>query len=208
MKTKWYLSALILVLTFLGICHNQISLPNQEVLVQFNTKEVTAEQSQNAIAAIKQQLQAFGVDNIQVREESNGSLKISYHSAIAVENIKKTLSDDEALALDFTALNHHKKNSKYPSKKQSKNYNLDVYELHKPTDNSNSAGTYVINQKQDYDRFFNPNIGLHTTEIDFSKTNNVVTSSHKLNKNSVFLIDNTSYIIPEVRAGPSTILNS
>ncbi|MCB0445546.1 MAG: hypothetical protein KDC68_07840 [Gelidibacter sp.] len=208
MKTKWYLSALILVLTFLGICHNQISLPNQEVLVQFNTKEVTAEQSQNAIAAIKQQLQAFGVDNIQVREESNGSLKISYHSAIAVENIKKTLSDDEALALDFTALNHHKKNSKYPSKKQSKNYNLDVYELHKHTDNSNSAGTYVINQKQDYDRFFNPNIGLHTTEIDFSKTNNVVTSSHKLNKNSVFLIDNTSYIIPEVRAGPSTILNS
>lgn len=205
MKTKWYISTLILVLTFLGICHNQISLPNQEILVQFNTKEVTAEQSQNAIAAIKQQLQTFGVDNIQVREESNGSLKISYHSAIAVENIKKTLSDDEALALDFTALNHHKKSNKYPSKKQSKSYNLDVYELHKPTDNSNSAGTYVINQKQDYDRFFTPNIGLHSAEIDFSKSDKVVKSSHKLNKNSVFLIDNTSYIIPEVRAGPATI---
>jgi hypothetical protein len=208
MKTKWYISTLILVLTFLGICHNQISLPNQEILVQFNTKEVTAEQSQNAIAAIKQQLQTFGVDNIQVREESNGSLKISYHSAIAVENIKKTLSDDEALALDFTALNHHKKSSKYPSKKQSKSYNLDVYELHKPTDNSNSAGTYVINQKQDYDRFLSSNSGLHLDEIDLSKTEGFVKLSAKTNKNTAFVIENTSYIFPEVRAGPYAITTS
>lgn len=207
MKTKWYFSTFILILTFLGICHHQISLPNQEILVQFNTKEVTAEQTQNAVAAIKMQLQGLGVETILVREAPNGSLKISYHSIMAVESIKKLLSDEASLALDFTAFGQHKKSSKSPSKESSKSYNLDVYELQHP-DNSNSVGAFVISQKQDYDRFFNPNSGLYLYKIDLDQTDNIIKRPYKVIKNDAVVKENTPYVFPEVRAGPSATATS
>ncbi len=205
MKAKWYLSTLVVVLTFLGICHNQISTPNQEILLQFNSDEVTTEQSQNAIANIEQQLRSFGIENIQVREDENGQLKIAYYSAVDIESIKKILSA-ESLNLDVASLKLDKNSSKKTSKDNQKDYNLDVYEIQKPADGNNSAGKFVVIVKQDYDRFLNSNFYPSFNQIDANQTHIVEKLSNSFFKDIAVAIQNTSHIIPEVRAGPKTSL--
>lgn len=202
MKAKWLIGTLTILFAVLGICHNQISIPNQEISVQFNTDEVTTEQSQNAIASIMQQLQTLGVGNMQVREEANGILKITYHSAVDVESIKKTLSKED-LNFAYTSFEQHKQSDKSPKKDNKRSYNLDIYEIHKATDsNSDSTGKYVLNIKQDYDRFSNSNVFLASNEIDYSDTDRLVKQAYKVNRTITIALDNLSKKIPEVRAGP------
>lgn len=200
MKIKWYLSTLVIVLASLGFCQNQISIPNQEILVQFNTEEVTIEQSKKAIDVIKQQLHNFGIESFHIREIQNGELRISYHSSLDVENIKKALAEKE-IGLALTSL-QDKKSSKDPSGDPQKDFNLDVYEIQKPSD-SHSAGKFVIVVKQDFDRFLNSNFYPTFNQTDFAQLNDV----ENLPNNSIayiaFAIKNTSHVIPEVRAGPA-----
>ncbi|MEZ4802224.1 MAG: hypothetical protein R2797_05575 [Gelidibacter sp.] len=201
---KWYISALVIILAFLGICINQVSSPNQEILVQFNSKEITMEQSEGAIDFIKRQLQNFGIESFHINKGDNGDLRISYHSSIDVESIKKALSTNE-LDFDFVSLNKENKGSKKQSERHKKNYNLDVYELHKTSEGSNSAGTNVIVVKQDYERYLNPNLYPSFDQMDFGQQ----LLSEKLSSDSfnhvALAINNTSHIIPEVRAGPISI---
>lgn len=207
MKIKWYISTLILVLTVFGIYQNKISSPNQEILVQFGTDKVTIEQTETAIASIKKQLHAFGVEIIQVNQNESGKLKISYYSSNDVESIKKMFSADGHLMLDYTEVNNSK--HKLPSNKKSKTYNLDIYELHQSTDGSHgAAGTSVLIVKQDYDRFFNPNVVLPCAIVDASETNRFVKEAYKVNNTIAIAIDTTYRSIPEVRAGPHSIGNS
>jgi hypothetical protein len=207
MKMKWYISTLIIALTTFGIYQNKITSPNQEILVQFGSDAVSIEQTQTAIANIKQQLQSFGVDVIQVKQSENGKLKIAYYSSIDVEGIKKMLSIENHLMLDYAKVAHHK--SKFPSDKNSKKYNLDIYELHQSNDGSQgAAGTSVLILKQDYDRFFNPNVVSPCAIVDSSETNRFVKEAYKVNSTIAIAIETTSLIIPEVRAGPYSIGNS
>jgi hypothetical protein len=206
MKMKWYISTLIIALTAFGIYQNKISSPNQEILVQFGSDAVSIEQTQTAIANIKQQLQAFGVEVIQVKQSENGKLKIAYYSSNDVESIRKMLSEDHHLLLDYTNVEHH--TGKFPSDKKSKTYNLDIYELHQSNDGSQGAsGTSVLIVKQDYDRFFNPNVVLPCAIIDAGKTNRFVKEAYKVNNAIAIAIDRTSRTIPEVRAGPHILGN-
>lgn len=202
MKTKWYISTFIIVFTLLGICHTNISLPNQEIIVEFNDDKVTNDQSQNAIASIKQQLQDFGVDNIQVRQVSNGNFRIVYHSSVAVESIKMALSSSENITKDISSFNlNHQKQS---SDNNQKHYNLDVYEIQGISVDFDLTGSLTLETKYVYDRLVNSidysnvvdvneTIGDETLQIDF-----------KRNRAIVLTIENTSHAIPEVRAGPNS----
>ena len=202
MKTKWYISTVIIVFTLLAICHTNISLPNQEIVVKFNDDEVTNDQSQNAIASIKQQLQDFGVDNIQVRQVSNGNFRIVYHSSVAVESIKMALSSSENITKDISSFNlNHQKQS---SDNNQKHYNLDVYEIQGISVDFDLTGSLTLETKYVYDRLVNSidysnvvdvneTIGDETLQIDF-----------KRNRAIVLTIENTSHAIPEVRAGPNS----
>lgn len=205
MKAKLYISTLILVLSFAGIFHYKTSSPNQEIIVQFTVGEITQEQSSVAIADIKLQLQSLGVEAIQVQEAEDGKLKITYFSPVDIENIKKTLSEEDNLTVDDNFGGH----DKLPSKKHSKNYNLDIYEIHQSTDgNQGSAGKPVWIVKQDYDRFFNPNVCLYSNEIDARETDRSVKLAYKINTTVAIAIDNSSHSIPEVRAGPNATFTS
>lgn len=209
MKLKWYLSTLILAFTIIGICHNKLSSPNQEILVQFNSDEVTVEQSQNAIASIKQQLLTFGIEDIQVREDENGKLKISYYSSVDVESIKEILALGESSLHPYTSLAKHKRSKQLPSDQKSKSYNLDIYELQQSTDSNNgSAGKSVMIVKQDFDRYLNPNVSLPFKDLDFSDIELSLKQAYKINRTIAIAIKNTSHTIPEVRAGPFKIGNS
>lgn len=202
MKTKWYISTFIIVFTLLGICNINSSLPNQEIIVKFNDDKVTNDQSQNAIASIKQQLQDFGVDNIQVRQVSNGNFRIVYHSSVAVESIKMALSSSENITKDISSFNlNHQKQS---SDNNQKHYNLDVYEIQGISVDFDLTGSLTLETKYVYDRLVNSidysnvvdvneTIGDETLQIDF-----------KRNRAIVLTIENTSHAIPEVRAGPNS----
>ena len=200
MKTKWYISTFIIVFTLLGICHTNNSLPNQEIIVKFNDDKVTNDQSQNAIASIKQQLQDFGVDHIQVLQETNGNFRIVYHSSVAVESIKMALSSTENLQNDVASfnLNHQKKSSD----NNQKQYNLDVYEIQGISVDYDLTGTLTLETKYVYDRFVNSNVNSDVDDINITIEAEPLENAFKLYKDIAIAIENTSHTIPEVRAGP------
>lgn len=207
MKSKWYISTLIISLTLLGIVsQQQISAPNQEIVLQFSEHEVTYDDAQNAIALVKKQLQTIGIVNVQVHEQEDGSLKIMYYSAADVASIKKIFSNETQLGFDHIACEQDDKSTKFPFKSSNKkiaSYNLDVFEIQKGSDLTlDLGGKFALELKADNDRFFNPNIYLSFEAIDVKGNSSGFKETYKLRRNIAIAIDNTSHIIPEVRAGP------
>jgi hypothetical protein len=197
MKTKWYFSTFIIIFTFLGICYNHISLPNQEIVVQFNSNEVTAEQSEKAITIIKSQLHEFGIEQVYVVKQLNGEIKFSYRSSLDVASIKNTLTEIEFLEVNSTSDDRQQKKS------NKKNYDFDVYEIHKTKDsNSNSAGKFVIITKQEFDRYVNTNLTIPQVTIENKLCDLEAKVLEKINRNNVHITNTISHNIPEVRAGP------
>ncbi len=199
MKLKRYISALIIILTLLGLSQQQMSVPNQEIVMQFSDDELSSDDAQNAIAIIKNQLQTIGVDNIQVREVADGILRITYYSDIDVASIKDILSKEKNLKLGYTSQDDE--SSRIPSDDESNSYNLDVYEIQKDSDSEwDLEGTLVLELKPDGDRFSNPKVFASIDEIDVDV--DITRVAYKVHNNIAIAIDNTSYKIPEVRAGP------
>ncbi|WP_303318107.1 hypothetical protein Q4Q34_11770 [Flavivirga abyssicola] len=201
MKAKWYFSTLVIALTLLGVCQKQISVPNQEIVMEFVYDEVTSDEVQDAIAVVKKQLQTLGIDNIQVGEKEDGRLKITYYSDVNVASIKKMLSKEKKLALDYTSYNHEEEDSKHPSSEDKNSYNLDVYEIQKGVDGeSDLNGTHVVELKHEYDRFSNPN--FYIGKIDLSEEDRIVKIAYKVRRHIAIVIDDMSHNVPDVRAGP------
>ena len=199
MKLKRYFSALIIILTLLGVAQQQFSVPNQEIVMQFTDDEVSSDDALNAIAIVKNQLQIIGVDNIQVREVEDGRLRITYYSDIDVASIKDILSQEKKIELGYTSQDNE--SNKIPSDNESNGYNLDVFKIQKGSDSEwDLDGTLVLEFKPDGDRFSNPKVFASNEEIDVEE--NITKIAYKLHYNIAIAIDNTSYKIPEVRAGP------
>ncbi len=201
MKNKWYISALIFVLAIIGISLEQASTPNQEIVVRFTDVEVTLDETENAIAIIKSQLQAIDVDNIQIQESGNGTLKITYYSDIDVSEIKKIFSNERSVALDHTSYDFDKEDTRFPSKKDLKPYQLDVYEIQDINDLIGFNGT-VVDSKSEIIRFFTPDTYATNNKLDSKEKSELEKLAYKVYRNIAIAIDNAEYKIPEVRAGP------
>ena len=199
---RWYISTLIIFLTFLGVVNQQqISEPNQEIVLQFTNTEVTSHDTQYTIAHIKKQLEDLGVNHIQVTEKEKGQLVISYYSDVDVASIKKTLSKQERLALNNSNKNEDHSNSDFPLDEHSKSYNLDIYEIQKDTASGwDLNGTSITELKSEVNRFSNPNLYAFINQSEDEKTIEKV--AYKTHYNIAIAIDNISHKIPEVRAGP------
>ena len=200
MNTRRYIGALIIVLTFLGVVYQQQNtLPNQEIVLQFTDVVLASDEAQSTIAIVKKQLQDIGVDNIQVKEGENGTLKITYHSLTDVSSVRRTLSEDNRLDLNSNSHN----NSTLPLNENSISYNLDVYEIQNGTDADwNLVENSVLKVNSENDRFFNPNVFISAIAIDAKVKDATVNVTYKVHRNIAIAIDNTSHNIPEVRAGP------
>lgn len=203
MKAKWYLGTFIVVLTLLGASLQQFSVPNQEIVVQFANDEVATFETQNTIAIVKKQLQDIGVDNIQIHEEAHGKLKITYYSNVDVTSIKKIFLEKE-LEFGLTSLYNQKKSTKSPSSKNSNTYKLDVFEIQKSNDVDWGLNGYVLELKPKNDRYFKPDVYFPYIEIDVKKKNRLEKTAYIVHKNISIAIDNSTFNIPEVRAGPIT----
>ena len=210
MKAKWCFSTLIVILALFGVCQEQTTVPNQQIILQFADAEVTTDEFKNALAIVKKQLKTIGVDNIQVRKQDDGGLRISYYSTTDVAVIKRVLSNEETSeSLVMLPMVKAMIRTSFQSDKKSSSYNLDVYEIQSGADaNTGFGGKYVFELKQEYDRFSNPNLHTYLPKIELGERNKIVKVAYRINRNIAIAIDNTSHNIPEVRAGPYGKRNS
>ncbi len=204
MKKKWYFGTLITALALLVVVQQQTVVPNQEIVLEFINIEVTSQEAQKAIAIVKKQLQSIGVNNARISKElKKGTLKISYYSDADVEFIKRILSTSQNVALDHVLYDQNESSSQFPVDENSKDYNLDVYEIQKSTDfDSDFSGISILEIKQEQDGSYGTKTYSFVTQIDDNDISRLIKVAQKVNKNIAIAIDNTSHNIPEVRAGP------
>ncbi|MFD0836845.1 hypothetical protein ACFQ0I_13785 [Mariniflexile aquimaris] len=204
MKTKWYFGALLIVFTLLGVYQNEFSEPNQEIALNFTDVNITSDDIETTISQLKVQLQAIGITNVRVKELKDGYYKIAYYSASDVASIKEILSKDKNFKIGLESHDKDDDSSNNPSNKKTKTYKFDIYELHKSTDaESGLGGKCVLSFKQDYDRFYNPNVIILNNELDNQEDDASVTVAFKLYYTIAIALDNSSGNIPEGRAGPT-----
>ncbi|GGX21250.1 hypothetical protein [Aquimarina muelleri] len=203
MKKKWYFGILIATLALLVVIQQQTVVPNQEIVLEFVDIEITSLEAQNAIAIVKKQLQSIGIKNTRVSEElKNGKLKITYYSDVDVEDIKKILSKERNVELDPIFYDNEDKDS-FPLNENSKDYNLDVYEIQKSTElSSDFIGKYVLEIKNEQGEYSSSNTCNFISDVDESYIDRLVKVAQIVHANIAIAIDNASHNIPEVRAGP------
>ena len=203
MKKAWYFGTLLILFTLLGFNQNQISEPNQEIVLKFSDVDITSDEAQSTITHVKAQLLAIGVEKVQVQELNEGQLKITYYSDEDIESIKKLLSVDSKFELRIPQKGNTN-TSGFPLKDHQKAYKLDVFKIHKGSDTGSGLdGKCVLNLKQDYDRFHNPKTYIFKKEVGSGNANNIVKEAFKIRRNIAIAIENTTRNIPEVRAGPT-----
>ena len=205
MKPKWYLNTFILIIAFLGAVLQQFSVPNQEIVLQFEDQEISLGETENTIADIKKLLQDIGIQKIQVYKGANGVLKISYFSEVDVVSIKKIFSKEKALRLSYSSLDFDKDPSKVPAKNKSNTYQLDVYEIQKSKGNALDSNGLVIKSSPENDRSFNLDVYYPDLLKELRLKNKIEKVAYIIYSNKSIEIDNASHNIPEVRAGPVLI---
>ena len=60
----------------------QSTLPNQEIVVEFNTNSVSEVDAKQAISNITNQLRSIGVDDFQISEIRDGKLRVTYYLSL------------------------------------------------------------------------------------------------------------------------------
>ena len=195
MKAKWYFGTLFLLCIFFGAFQEQVSRPNQEIVLEFVDTKINKKNIEDTVAEVKEKLLKLGVSNININKTQNGTLKISYHSVFHIDNIKKELTKQHKLVLNQNS-NHKEKN------KNSSYYSFDIHELTNETDISNSDYKFVFEVKYNSDRFTTYNYIAFVKSTEEHKANQLFKTTYKVNKNNPFTKDRTSHKEPEVRAGP------
>ncbi|MCB0464749.1 MAG: hypothetical protein KDC78_03595 [Aequorivita sp.] len=202
MNWKWYIPVIIIVLAFFGISKEQSTLPNQEIVIQFDTNSVSSDEAQLAVSKITNQLKAIGVADVQVSELLDGKLKVTYYSTIDVAVIKNLFYKQNKLQLDDTAFNEKDNSSKIPFSTDSNTYKLDVIKIQKDYGSDLGLHGLPVALKSVKDQYLNQIVSLAAGDSNFSLKQNFEYVAYKNYRNVSLLIDTTSHKIPEVRAGP------
>ncbi|CAM3300972.1 hypothetical protein [Aequorivita lipolytica] len=202
MNCKWYIPVFIIILAAFGVGLERSTLPNQEIIVQFNAENVSSSQAQRAIANITSQLKSVGIANIVVSEMHDGKLKVTYYSATDVAVIKGLFGKQDKLELGDTAFNETEDSSKIPFSNHSNIYKLDVIKIQKDYGSNIGLQGLPVVVKSAKDNYLKPIISLSASEINFDLKQRDENVAYKNYRDISLLIDITSHKIPEVRAGP------
>ncbi|NNM24195.1 MAG: hypothetical protein HKO54_11660 [Flavobacteriaceae bacterium] len=206
MISKWYFSALILVLAFFGIGLERNTVPNQEIVVQFNGEDISCEEASDAVEVVIDQLRSIGAEGIQVLQDEHGKLEITYYSDVAVSVVKNILSSNNNLLLVYNIFGvDNEEVPEFPSQGKSTKYVLDVTEIQGSKNTDLDANGFIPELDPVRWRFFNPSDYLAQERIDFRSENTTVNVSYVVHRNNALHIDHSSHNIPEVRAGPATL---
>ena len=195
MRTKWYICTLFLLFICFGAFHEEVTLPNQEIVLEFVDVKIHQKDIESTIADVKEKLLKIGVSNIKINETDSGTLKISYYSTFHIDKIKKKLAKKHTLVLNEDP-NHKEKDE------NSYKYHIDIHEITNKSDISNSDFHFVVELKYNSDKITNYNSFAFLKKADQNKENQLFKTTYKVHKTNPFIKDRTSYNEPEVRAGP------
>lgn len=205
MNAKWCISTLFIILAFLGLSQGHKRTSNQQILLKFTDVELASETAHDEIlAVIAKKLEVLGIAYIEIIENGGTQLSIRYYSDIDAVSVKEFLSKENQTSLT----NKEEFPSDYPKEELPEQYNLIVSDLHLQADDIvNLNATIVLSHKQPDNILSNAVILTFSNTIGFEQYA-TVNIAYKINRNIVLSINNTSRIIPEVRAGPYVYRNS
>ena len=204
MKSRFHIYLFVVALSLLGVFfQQQDTAPNQEIVLQFTDVDITSSEAKDAITFVAKQLETLGVHTLQINEQEDGKIVISYYSDVNVVQVKTILSKEKSIALALNSLNKNKDNSKFPTQQQAISYNLDVYEIESNIDIEPNLNGSVVDLISFSDQLLNPVLYSSNSSIDHSGIDKKEKVAYSVNKNIAAAINNIPYVIPEVRAGPS-----
>jgi len=197
-NVKWYIGALIAIISYFVVEQQSVDVPNQEVLLTFIQGENTSSKDL-AIETVKTQLLSLGARNVTISSLDNGSLKVSYYSHLAIQNVKEQLFTSLDASSVATALNDY---GNEPVKESAKDYQIDVYEIQENVVSGfDNEGKCYFELKQDYNRGSQV-LGFVSPVVTIDSRNQLTAIAVKVRGNVLFAFNDSTYKIPEVRAGP------
>lgn len=200
MKIKLQLGIIVMLFVFLGTYVEQTIVPNQQIVIQFSDTNISSEDAENTIEAVKKQLQNIGVCYINIEQHEDGKLRITYYSDTDVNLIQNILSQEDGFK--FAYQTNQNNSSDLPENRN--DYELNISEIQNGGDtNWDFDGIQVTELNQKTDRFNNPTDKLSGENRSLGNYNVKAKVAIQVNGTVALAIDNISYIIPEVRAGPS-----
>lgn len=202
MNLKGYLSTLIIILSLFGINWEPATVPNQEIVVQFDDGEISFDKAQSALTAVKQRLELIGVKNIRVVEASDGRLKITYFSDVDVADVKRILAEGHELFVASISFDKEEIPIENPSKDDVFGYELNVCEIENFSDIHFDLNGYILEPVPDTNNSVVPAQFTVAGENRFEPRSHIDRVAFSVYEERALQINNASYIIPEVRAGP------
>lgn len=204
-QPKWLIRAALIFSVVLGgvLGQQQSILPNQEIVLQFVNEDISLNDADHTIAIVEQELQRIGVSHIQISEQEDGRLVISYYSDTTVAGIKKILSEQKELALGFVSTDKKENPLQFPSKAETLGYHLNVYEIQDGQNLfSDLSGKCATELKSGSQRFLNPTFYIHPDGPLYANREQLLKVDVSFQSDLVITKDYRSHKIPEVRAGP------
>jgi hypothetical protein len=200
-KFKWYIGALLAMISYFVVEQQSTDVPNQEIVFTFSQVDGAVEY-QKALASIKKQLLRIGAENVAVTEVSNGSLRVTYYSSLDLQNVKDHLFISGEKDGFATSLKFKNKTSGFPMKDSLVDYQIDIYEISEDVSSGmDHEGKSYFELKQDYSRGSQVHFSF-LTPISSLVSDQLVIVAQKVREQVVFTFNTSSFNIPEVRAGP------
>ncbi|SRX54475.1 hypothetical protein [Aequorivita sp. CIP111184] len=180
----------------------QSTMPNQEIVVQFNASSISTDEAEQAISNITSQLKAVGIEVFQVSEIRGGKLKVTYYSKVDVAIIKDLFDNQNKLGLGYSTFDEQRDSSKIPFGDEHNTYRLAVSKIQKDSGSDLGLHGLPVEVKSAKDQYLNPIVSLGTSETNFCFKHSIERVLYKNYRDASLLFDNTTHKIPEVRAGP------
>lgn len=201
MKTKLHFGLITVLLAFLVTFFEPNTVPNQQIVIQFSNDTITIADTEDTIEAIQNKLQSIGVTQIQIGQSKTGQLRITYFSEEDVADIQKALFNAEDFQVAYNPSGQSSKD--FPNVPKVKDYELNVSEIKTSTSNTwDFEGTEVatFNPKSDHSN----TLKVHNSgnQVSSELNNHVINTIVEAYKVAAIVSNNSSYKIPEVRAGP------
>lgn len=203
MNAKWYASTLFIILVLFGLTKAPKKALNQQIVLQFVDLQLASKVDHDELLAeIQQKLELLGIEAIEIVEKNQRQISVRYYSELDADTIEQFLTVENQSATS----NDGELPKDFPKEKESKSYQLVVSDLYTKVDGTfNSKGTFVSNHKnKDLNKKFAPPVALLFGSTFKTNPDNTV----KIDGKDLIALDEFSYQIPEIRAGPYQKINT
>lgn len=203
MNTKWYIPLFLFILAVVGLSWEPTTVHNQEIVVQFDG-EVSVNDTEDAVALVKTQLQSIGVSDIEIIVSLHGDVKVTYYSDVAIAHVQALLSEQENLPFGVTTAFDGQGPIEFPASEKHQIYKFDVSEIRTASGASSDFNGCAVDLKTESDRFFNPYKILTLPDVQTNERQALDEVAYLNYRWTLLQIKKNTRIIPEVRAGPVT----